>query len=235
MVEVGMKNNYIFHSFHSSDALVASLTSRIINDLQLAIETKGEAFLAVSGGSTPKKLFLALSQSDLAWNKVTITLVDERWVKPSHIHSNEKLVRQYLIQNKASEALCIGLKNNFEKATQGLHTTSEALKKISSFDVVILGMGEDGHTASFFPHTYNLKELLTTTELCSATEATTKPKERITLNKKFLLTASSLLLHIEGEKKKTVFERASQSDDIENMPIVSMMQQTKPILEVYYA
>lgn len=230
-----MKNNYKLHTFTSSDVLVTNLSLKILNDLQLAIETKGEAFLAVSGGSTPKKLFLALSQSDLEWSKVTITLVDERWVKPFHVQSNEKLVREYLMQNKASEAQFIGLKNNFAKATQGLSATSEALKKIPSFDVVILGMGEDGHTASFFPHAYNLKELLTTNERCSATEATAEPKERITLSKNFLLTASSLLLHIEGKKKKTVFERASQSDDIEEMPIVSMMQQTKPILEVYYA
>lgn len=230
-----MKNNYKLHTFTSSDVLVTNLSLKILNDLQLAIETKGEAFLAVSGGSTPKKLFLALSQSDLEWSKVTITLVDERWVKPSHVQSNEKLVREYLMQNKASEAQFIGLKNNFAKATQGLSATSEALKKIPSLDVVILGMGEDGHTASFFPHAYNLKELLTTNERCSATEATAEPKERITLSKNFLLTASSLLLHIEGKKKKTVFERASQSDDIEEMPIVSMMQQTKPILEVYYA
>jgi len=230
-----MKNNHKLHTFTSSDALVTNLSSRILNDLQLAIETKGEAFLAVSGGSTPKKLFLALAQSELEWSKVTITLVDERWVGPYHVQSNEKLVREHLIQNKASEAQFIGLKNNFAKATQGVAATAEELKKISSFDVVVLGMGEDGHTASFFPHAYNLEELLTSNDLCCATEATAKPKERITLSKNFLLTASSLLLHIEGKKKKTVFERASQSDDIEDMPIVSMMQQTKPTLEVYYA
>ena len=230
-----MKNNYTFHSFDSNDTLVASLSSKIVSDLQNAIQTKGEAFIALSGGSTPKKLFSALSQCALEWSKVTMTLVDERWVDSSHIDSNEKLVREYLIQNRASEAQFIGLKSNFTKATQGVSTTSAALKKIPAFDVVILGMGADGHTASFFPYVQNLEELLTTHDLCCATEATAEPKERITLSKNFLLTTSSLLLHIEGEKKKSVFERACKSKNIEAMPIVSMMQQTKPNLEVYYA
>lgn len=230
-----MKNSYDVHTFTTSDVLVEALSSRIVDDLAKAIQERGKAFLAVSGGSTPKKLFEALSDLDLEWHKVSITLVDERWVESYDANSNERLVRQYLMQNKARPARFIALKNMLVKAIDGVTVTTNRLKKIDAFDVVVLGMGADAHTASFFPHAQNLDTLLNTDDLCVATEATAEPKERITLSKKFLLTTSSLILHIEGEKKKAVFDMASQSDDVYSMPIISMMQQEKPTLEVYYA
>ena len=230
-----MKNNYDLKTFEVSDDLVQALSLKIISELHEAIQTRGSAFLAVSGGSTPKKLFQALSKLDLEWSKVTITLVDERWVPPYEIDSNENLVREHLMQNKAKDAKFIALKNIMKKAIDGEVITLKRLQKIDHLDVVILGMGTDAHTASFFPHAHNLEKLLTTEDLCSATQASAKPKDRMTLTKNFLLSAKSLILHIEGESKKTVFDAASQSDDLYTMPIIAMMQQEKPTLEVYYA
>jgi 6-phosphogluconolactonase len=242
-----MKNNYKINSFENDEALSDALCERIVSDLSAGIEKNGRAYLAVSGGNTPKKVFEKLSKSDLFWTKVIVTLVDERWVKPNDLKSNEKLVKEHLLQNKARTALFIPLKNVEITAKDGEKITRNRLKSIKNFDVVILGMGDDAHTASFFPHpkstsslalTAHAKELDTafnTQEFCCATTATVEPLERMTLSRGFLLSTKNLILHIEGKKKKEVFDLACASDDMYEKPIISMMQQEKPILEVYYA
>lgn len=230
-----MENNFKFYDFNSSEELVYELSNRIILDLKRSIEINDKAYLALSGGSTPKKLFQNLSIQDLAWDKVVVTLVDERWVDNENVNSNDYLIRNYFLKNKAKYAKYVPLKNIVVKAKDGLTITRNRLKVIPEFDVVVLGMGLDAHTASFFPNAYNLDELFNTEELCCVTEANVEPKERVTLSRSFLLTSKSLILHIEGSDKKEVFDIASNSSDVKSVPILSMMQQEKPILEVYFA
>ena len=230
-----MKNNYNLHLFQSSEELVAALSDTIVHALKSAIKQRGHATMALSGGSTPKKLFEKLSRADLEWSKVIVTLVDERWVDPSSLQSNENLIVDTLLQNNASFAKFIPLKNIAVEVEDGLLITRNRLKEIDKLDVVVLGMGGDAHTASFFPHAKGLENALNTKELCCATEATVAPYSRITLSRNFLLSARNLILHIEGEQKKKVFDLACGSEDVEEMPIISMMQQTQPKLEVYYA
>lgn len=231
-----MNNPYLLKSFENSNLLVENLADRIIGDLETAIAEKGFATLALSGGSTPKKLFSKLSQIPFSWEKVRITLVDERWVDTNSQESNEKLVRDTLLQNYASNALFIPLKNSTASAKEGESTTQESLKKyFDTLDIVVLGMGSDGHTASFFPHAKELQRAFDSEDLCCATTATAEPKERITLTRPFLLKAKNLILHIEGEDKKNIFNTAVEKKDPLHMPIYAMMQQNHPILEVYHA
>jgi len=233
--EAGMKNNYNLHSFKSSEELVATLCENIVHALSDAIKQRGHAAIALSGGSTPKKLFEKLSRADLEWRKVIVTLVDERWVDPNLPESNENLIINTLLQNKAQSAKFIPLKNIAVNVEDGLLITRNRLKEIDKLDVVVLGMGGDGHTASFFPHAKGLENALSTEELCCATTANVAPYSRITLSREFLLSATHLILHIEGEKKKEIFDLACGSSDANEMPIISMMQQEQPKLEVYYA
>jgi 6-phosphogluconolactonase len=237
MGEAGMENNhYIFNTFDNRAVLVESLSKRIINNLNLAIKEKGFACLVLSGGSTPKKLLSTLSQINFAWEKVHVTLVDERWVDPSSQESNEKLVCDYLMQGFAKAINFLLLKNGAPTAKDGVKETEEKLKHFcDNIDIAILGMGKDAHTASFFPNTDELEFALTTKQLCCPTTATVEPKERITLSRSFLLQAKNLILHIEGREKEKVFEEASKASEVTQMPIIAMMQQEKPILEVYYA
>lgn len=230
-----MKNNFNLHSFKSSEALVATLSEKILTTLKRAIEQRGQACIALSGGSTPKKLFENLSKADMEWKKVIVTLVDERWVEPSSHESNENLIRNTLLQNRASLAKFIPLKNSAENVQDGVAITQKKLQEIDKLDVVVLGMGGDAHTASFFPHAEGLENALFTKELCCATKATVAPFSRITLSREFLLSTTELILHIEGEQKREVFDLACGSSDMKQMPIISMMQQNQPKLEVYYA
>jgi 6-phosphogluconolactonase len=237
MGEVGMANNYFnFLDFKTREDLVNSLQERIMNALSLAIIKKGFATLVLSGGSTPVKLLKQLSNVDFEWEKVRVTLVDERWVDASSDKSNEKLIRDNLLVNSAKKARFYHLKTDGKFAKDSVTPLCVTMEKLShELDVVVLGMGLDGHTASFFPHAKELQHALSTEDLVCTTTATLEPKERITLSRKYLLTAQNLLLHIEGKEKKDVFLKASMSDNVSNTPIISMMQQKIPLLEVYYA
>src|SRR5690606_35824294 len=138
--------------FDSNDALIIQLAEKIIADLEAAIAERGRASMAVSGGSTPKSLFSRLASSELDWNKVVITLVDERWLPPSHEDANAKLARDFLLQDKASAAAFVPMKTEHEDPFDAEAEVQERLRQLPlPFDVVILGMGGDGHTASFFP------------------------------------------------------------------------------------
>ncbi|MEA2073065.1 MAG: 6-phosphogluconolactonase [Campylobacterota bacterium] len=237
MGEVGMGSNYFdFYDFKNREILVESLSKRIITNLTDAVKKKGYATLVLSGGSTPKNLLKELSQVTFDWAKVRVTLVDERWVDSKSDESNEKLIRECLLQNSAKDAKFYPLKTDEKSAKDGISSLEVTLEEFfGELDVVILGMGLDAHTASFFPHAVELSFALNTNDLVCATTASVLPKERVTLSKSYLLSTQNLLLHIEGEKKKEVFDKASQSDNISNMPIITMMHQKSPLLEVYYA
>ena len=222
-------------AFDSSDELAGALSQKLGSILDSAIKNRGAASVAVSGGSTPKKLFEKLSKIDLDWSKVTVTLVDERWVDTDSSASNERLVKEFLLQNRAKDAKFIGLKNALSVSPEALMIVKAKLRNIDKLDIVVLGMGGDAHTASFFPNAQELEVALNTQESCCFSTATVEPFQRITLSRSFLLTSERLILHIEGEEKKRVFDIASKSDDYANMPIISMMKQEKPLMEVYYA
>ncbi len=231
-----VNNNFNFNDFKNREALVDRLCDKIIKELTQAVERKGYATLVLSGGSTPKKLLNKLSLVDFEWEKVRVTLVDERWVEKQSEQSNEKLIRDNFLINNAKKARFFHLKTDGAFAKDSVTTLGVTLEKLSrELDVVVLGMGLDGHTASFFPYSKELRHALSTDDLVCATTATVEPKERVTLSKSYLLSSKNLLLHIEGKDKKEVFLHASESDNVGIMPIIAMMQQKKPLLEVYYA
>lgn len=229
-------NHFKMHEFTKREHLVESLKERIVDSLANAILEKGFASLALSGGSTPIKLLQALSNVAFDWQKVSVTLVDERWVDASSDKSNEKLIRENLLINVAKGAEFFPLKTDEQYAKDGVSAVGATLEKLSlELDVVVLGMGLDAHTASFFPDDEELENALSSSNLVCATTAKEEPKERITLSRSFLLRSRHLFLHIETKEKKEVFMRASNSDEYKVMPIIAMMQQKEPLLEVYYA
>lgn len=227
-------NNHL-HDFHSRDALHQALSYKIALILKEAIEQEGMALMAVSGGSTPKPFFEMLSRIPLNWERVTVTLVDERWVDEDHPDSNAKLVQEYLLKNHAKAATFIPLKNEVSTPFEGLERCNELSRKLHTpFDVIVLGMGTDGHTASFFPHDANLDHALTTHDFCAATIPIDAPHQRMTLSLHTILKAKRLFLHIEGQNKKTVYNAALEAGMVETMPIRAVLNNSK-ILEVYYA
>ena len=165
----GMTNNKFYYlpksvNWHGSNAresLAKNLSQSIGQLLSQSINQDGRASLAVSGGRTPVLVFEALSELNLDWSKVDLALVDERWVDASHEDSNELLVRQHLIKNKASKVNFVPIKNNAETVKDGQILCQQSFQKIKQpFDVVVLGMGTDGHTASLFPCAEELNDAM---------------------------------------------------------------------------
>lgn len=221
---------FTLNKYANSQLLNEDLSRHIVSELKQAIKQKGHASLAVSGGTTPIPLFILLSQQDLNWSCVFITLVDDRWVKDSHEASNEKLVKTYLLQNKAKFANFIGLKNSSDNPFTGSVITDKLLTKIPMpFDVLVLGMGEDGHTASLFPGAANLAEGLDMNSNRKVIGMTplTAPFDRITLTLPTILNSQNIYLLLVGQSKMSVLEQAEKSNNITEMPIRAVLQQDK--------
>ena len=199
------------NQFESSQALNSAFAKRIVESLTLAIAAKGKASLVVSGGSTPKALFKELCQANIEWEKVTITLADERWVAATHDDSNEKLVRENLLQDKAANANFVALTTTDENAQDAQAIISQRIDQIDDhLDIVILGMGEDGHTASLFPCSSQIGEGLNLARKLSAiaTQPTTAPHQRMSLSLAKIVSAKKVFLHLTSAKKKAVLEDA---------------------------
>ncbi len=226
----------VFKSFDTTTALEAQLAERIAKQLQQAVDTKGQASLVVSGGSTPKALFGLLSKQAIDWNQVYITLADERWVDVDDSASNEAMVREHLLVGRARSAKFQGLKNMFTTPYQGADMAAEKLAHIEQpFDVVILGMGTDGHTCSWFPCSDDLDNALTSDKLCAAVTPTSAPNARITLTKTAILNSKQIYLHLVGEQKLSVYREALKVDDQKVMPICAVLAQHKTPVDVYWS
>jgi 6-phosphogluconolactonase len=225
-------------SFPDGNALAEELASTIATRLAAAVEARGKAVLAVSGGTTPARLFKVLSLKNLPWNKIAITLVDERFVPPTSDRSNQKLVSDMLLHNGAAKAHFIGLYNAAPDAGEAAKTAAKAIHELGQpFDVVILGMGGDGHTASFFPGGNRLGDAISPDQkaLVLPMDADGAGEPRLTLTLPVIVGARFVALHIEGAGKMTTLEAALGAGKTEEMPIRAVLRH-KPIeLEIFWA
>ncbi len=233
-----MKRIPEFHEFADQEDLCRNLSQRICTALQKATAAPGKASLVVSGGRTPVPLFAALSKISMEWDRVFITLADERWVEVSDRDSNEASVREHLLRNQAKDAHFHGLKNSHASAVEGEKECEEGLRLLPvPFDIVILGMGSDGHTASLFPGAARLSDALDTDSgrLCMAMTPVTAPHDRMTLTLPALLDSRQIYLHLSGKEKRDVYERALGGDSVEEMPIRAVLDQDTVSVGVYWA
>lgn len=224
------------HQFSDSQALNAAFAAEISAKLQQAIEARGEAVFVVSGGRTPLPLFRTLANTDLDWSKVTITLADDRYLPDDAPDSNERLVKSALLQNKAAAAKFISLYAAADNAEAAVPALLSRVRDLPRFDVVILGMGEDGHTASLFPCSKELAAGLADNAAdLLATNPTTAPYQRISFSKPRLAQGRAIYLHLVGSKKLQVLQQAAAGTDVAAMPIRAFIQLTDPELSVMYA
>jgi len=223
--------------FENASALDIALSEKVSGLLEASIETQGSASLVVSGGRTPMGFFHLLSQQVLDWSKVTVLLADERWVDADHADSNEKLVRENLLINEASQANYLALKNSADQAVDGEAECAQALAGLGAFTVVILGMGDDGHTASLFPGSDALAAGLDmdSGRDCIAVTPLHAPHQRMSLTLPRLLNSQQIVIHISGASKQQVLDQAESGDDVMELPIRSILQQQQAPLSIYWA
>jgi 6-phosphogluconolactonase len=226
---------YQITQFPSRVALEQSLVQQVAELLAVAIKQNGSATLAVSGGSTPIQFFQLLSQQELAWSKVTITLADERWVEQNHDASNTASVKQHLCQNLAASAKFFELKVAEPLSDELLIKLSSAAQQLLPFDVLILGMGEDGHTASLFPCSEQLEYALTTTQALVKVQPKSAPHQRISFSLSALLKSRAIFLHLAGQNKQQVLNQAIAGNDSHAMPIRALLHDAQQLTQVLWA
>lgn len=208
---------------------VEELSSRIADLIIETIDNKNHAVMAVSGGKSPMPLFAKLSNTELPWEKVTIVLVDERNVDTKNTDSNENLVRTHFLQNKAQKAKFIGLMQ---------HDSNLILQKANSnipiIDIAILGMGNDGHTASIFPDCPEFEYAIDSSNPYNYifTNPISAKYQRITLTLNALKKISHLILSISGAEKHEILTEAQKIEN-KNYPI-SYLIKARPDIQVYW-
>ncbi len=220
--------------FKNKEYLSNALSSKVSDLLSKKISISDEAWLVVPGGNTPMDLFDSLSLKNIEWNRVNITLTDERWVKTDSLMSNERLVRNSLLKNKACSANFFGLKTSHNSISEGLNTIKKRLKSFQVPEVLVLGMGLDGHTASMFPNDPNLTLYLSlsNTEIFSRVKLKTNDIERITLNYNYLSSAKNIILLIHGLDKMRALNKAMKENNPMKYPISAFFDKN---FEVYWS
>jgi 6-phosphogluconolactonase len=224
--------------FSDIEVLSRALADQIAASLKSAIAARGLASLVVSGGKSPIKLFEMLRVEELDWSRVCIALADERWVDPSDPASNEKLVRDVLLKGSAAAARFLGLKNGAPTPDMGAVSAWETFARVPRpFDAVVLGMGDDGHTASLFPGSPNLLSALNPAAVpgCVGMRAPVAPQPRLSLNLSALLDARRIVILITGDAKWRTFLAAGAEGPVQDMPVRAVLRQTRTPVEVMWS
>jgi 6-phosphogluconolactonase len=220
------------------ETLSQELAARIASILGAAIAARGLASLVVSGGRSPVRLFEILRSQPLDWSRACIALADERWVLPTDAASNEHLVRSTLLKGSAASARFHGLKNGAPTPDLGAVSAWETFARVPRpFDAVILGMGDDGHTASLFPGSPNLPSALNPAAAagCVGMWSPAPPKARLSLNLSALLDSRRITVLITGESKWRTLSAARDPGPEQEMPIRAVLRQTRTPVEVMWS
>lgn len=222
----------MWHEFESTGPCLDAMVRGISDTLLDAIRARGRAGLAVSGGRSPAALFDRLSKTDLPWNQISISLVDERFVESESPDSNERLVRSHLLKGKAAQAHFTGLVSHpFDIA----RSVAQANLQQGELSLVILGMGDDGHTASLFPGAPQLPQAMDPSQTARymAVSPPAAPHERISMTLAAILGAGRIMLHISGQAKRQTFERATRAIT-PALPISYIIHQHGAPFDVYW-
>ena len=226
--------------FPNKEELVSQLSQETASRLQSAIKERGIASYVAAGGSTVPDLFKNLSDAEVDWDKVHITLSDERWVRPGDHNSNQHLVSTTLLKNKAANSLFTPLLYDCRTSDEGAKMAhSQLLTLPSPFDVTLLGMGADRHTASLFPNSNGLTAALDpvgSQMVCSIgpIQGAAGPETRLTLSLSALLSSRVIYIMITGAKKWEALEAAMSETDPALSPVSAILNNDKCPVFVYW-
>lgn len=236
MPEIDWPEGVQEHFGDDPEQVARELAQAVAGFLRERLADAPRASLVVSGGSTPLPFFRALSKEDLDWSRVDVLLADERWVSEDDPDSNTGLVRAHLLQEYAADAHFLSLKQPGSTPVEGLEAVKKELSGLAlPLDVLILGMGNDGHTASLFPDAPELPWAMAPDcpDLVAATTPRSQPQKRITLTGRPLKGARFTALHLKGSDKLETLRRAmAEPDDVMSMPVRGFL---KPGLTVFWS
>ena len=218
--------------FENKKNLESTLLLKISTCISDAIKKYGDARFLLSGGSTPMNLYSLLSEETIEWEKVKIGLVDERFVPKENLFNNETQIKNKLLKNSAKFATIFGMVYNYENEMLNLKMVNQQYKTFfERIDFTILGMGEDGHTASLFPGDKESEELMNTSNMgIFSTKSPSFPYNRITCSKELIAKSNYIALFINGETKFNVLKNSIETQ----VPISYFVKNSKN-MEIYYS
>jgi 6-phosphogluconolactonase len=223
------------HEFATRDALMSAAAARIADDLNQAILAHGNACLALSGGGTPEPAYRALGCLPVDWSKVTFALVDERFVTVESDASNEGMISRALAPALSQGAAILPLVTEWTRPSESAER-AEALYAARRIDIAVMGMGEDGHTASWFPGMAQLSAVLDAANPRSVMSVfcadAPGSAERITLTRSAIARASAVMLLITGDAKRKRLEQALSQRDA---PVAALFEPPVPQPDVWWS
>lgn len=229
--------------YRDRERLFENLTDFCQQTLEKACVNKGQASFMVSGGSTPAPLYQRLSRRVLSWQRVNVALVDERWGDSKSASSNQAFIQKTLLQHNASDCQFTGLDHHQSSYLSGAEQANNDYQDLPNpWNLTILGMGNDGHTASIFPDATGTEQALDDSQDKLVTAIKAKPSkvtgeniERVTLSKNGILKSEQIVLLITGHEKLKTYRKALQETDHNKMPVSALLQQTKVPIQVFWA
>lgn len=226
-----------FIAFSNRQACERALLDDVTARLSETLQQSGQVAVALAGGNTPKAFYSQLSEVEIPWQKVKVSLTDERWVDAEHPDSNERMIKQTLLKNKAKSCQFFGLKNSEATPMAGQLSTADLLNKtLTTIDYAILGMGDDGHFASIFPNMENTEQLLDLNQTAPCLPACPEGKPaRMSLTLSYLLKAKCLYVFVCGEAKRAVIESMQQPTPETLLPIYYLIHQNVCPVKFYWS
>jgi 6-phosphogluconolactonase len=217
--------------YTSQQAAAEGLSQLITQQLKSTIIGRGMASLAVPGGSTPGPFLRQLAQAKLDWNRINVTTTDERQVPIDHARSNARLISESLLLNPAARPA-------FFAMNQGLsldQLRQQFAQYFIPLDICVLGMGDDGHTASLFPGVDEDLLSAASQQLIAEVQPPGDLEARITLTARALLMAKYIHILIHGVNKKAVLDASLNGDDVSQMPVRCIWQHANARVMIHYA
>jgi 6-phosphogluconolactonase len=197
------------NEYPDRDMLALKVASKIAGDLEMHLLHHETASLAVAGGTTPAPIFDDLCAADIAWYRVHVMATDERWVAMESERSNARLIRERLLTDRAAAARFLPFYVPVREPEEVLAEIEAQIIPELPLSVILLGMGEDMHTASLFPGVAGLDAALASgAPVLSVFRPDSQPEPRISLSAPILDGALSKHLVIYGEAKKKALQQA---------------------------
>ena len=219
-----------FKEFSSAASMQAAATDYIADKIERSLADVSSARLLLSGGSSPRPIYEELSLRDLNWSNVTIGLVDERWVNADNKGSNAAFIQSTLLQNQAEAAQFVAMKTDHKTAQEAASTVSETyVRNFATPYISVMGMGLDGHTASWFPNAADLSSALdidnrnfTCAFDATGCEVAGNFPWRMTMTLPAVMGSEEIILLIAGEAKRAVFEQAAKVS-VHDAPVKTLL------------
>lgn len=232
VIYLKIKTNFSLqrHNFSSITQLSEAFAEYASDVLGKALQKKPLASLVVPGGNTPRDYLPVLAKCSLPWERIVVTLSDERWVDVTDEQSNENMVKKYLLDHLPRNTFFIGLKTDHDNPFAAIKELNQRLSKLPQpSSLTVLGVGEDGHIASLFP---GMHFDLLSMQYCVPAAPPVAPSPRVSLSLPILGQSDHIALIVVGKAKQQLLNQLGEDID-SKLPIARLLQYAHSKVDIF--